>query len=260
MKKDKLKVRHAFAQAAPHYDDFAHLQRTVANRLLEKSSLNTLKGNVLDIGCGTGYLTAQLQRMGGYQQLIALDIALPMLQIAQQRLQAPVHYLCGDAEAIPFQAEALDAVFSSLALQWCNHLSATLGDLRRVLKPGGTLAFATFGAQTLVELKQAWASVDQYRHINDFYTPRQLQALLPEDAWQAVRVEQQLYRPEYSSVALLLQELKGLGAQSVTSGRKPQLTSKKQMQQMVEAYPKINAAGRIVASFEVIWVIAGAKT
>ncbi|NOT85739.1 MAG: malonyl-ACP O-methyltransferase BioC [Methylococcaceae bacterium] len=257
--RDKLKIRQAFANAAEHYDDFAHLQRMVADSLLQKSALTTLQGKVLDIGCGTGYLTQQLQVLGGYQQLIAFDIAQPMLQKTQQRLQGVVSYVCGDADMLPFQAASLDSIFSSLALQWCQHLPTVLQNFRRVLKPGGTLVFATFGTETLTELKQAWATVDQYRHINDFHTPQQLHALLPQDEWQNVQISRQVFRSQYASVAVLLRELKGLGAQSVSTGRKPQLTTKAQMQQMFEAYPKINAAGRIAASFEIIWVVAEAK-
>lgn len=259
MDSHKQKVRRAFAQAAPHYDDFAQLQRTVADCLLEKSKLTALQGRVLDIGCGTGYLTAQLQMLGGYQQLIALDMALPMLQKARQRLNAPLSYVCADAEALPFQAATFDCILSSLALQWCQQLPDTLRDFRRILKPQGSLRFATFGAETLKELKSAWAAVDDYRHINDFYTPQQLQALLPPAEWQHVRIENQLFASEYASVALLLRELKGLGAQRVGAGRKSPLTTKAQLQKMLNAYPKHNNAGHIRASFEVIWVMAEAK-
>lgn len=259
MNSHKEQVRLAFAHAAPHYDDFAQLQRTVADRLLEKSKLTVLQGRVLDIGCGTGYLTAQLQALSGYQQLIALDLALPMLHKAQQRLNAPLSYVCGDAEALPFQAATFDCILSSLALQWCQQLPDTLRDFRRILKPQGSLLFATFGAETLKELKSAWAAVDDYRHINDFYTPQQLQTLLPAAEWQNVRIESQLFLSEYASVALLLRELKGLGAQRVSAGRKSPLTTKAQLQKMVNAYPKRNNAGHIRASFEVIWVIAEAK-
>lgn len=259
MDKHKLKVQQAFAQAACHYDDFAHLQRTVAISLLEKATPSALQGRVLDIGCGTGFLTQLLKEIGVIEQLIALDIALPMLQQAQQRLAAPVSYICGDAEALPLGSASVDVIFSSLALQWCQNLSVALHGFRQVLKPGGKLCFATFGAATLSELKQAWAAVDQYRHINDFYTVQQLHDSLRPGEWQNIQVTQQVFESRYASVTALLRELKGLGAQSVNSGRKPQLTTPAQMQQMFAAYPKVDETGHIVASFEVIWVVAEVK-
>jgi malonyl-CoA O-methyltransferase len=268
---DKLSVRRAFAHAAAHYDTFAHLQRQVAAELLPRMAINTVQGRVLDIGCGTGFLTQQLQRLGGYQHLVALDIALPMLHRCRQQLAEQASYVCGEAEALPFQAASLDSLFSSLALQWCEHLPAALQEFQRVLKPGGQLVFATFGAQTLQELKAAWATVDEYRHVNDFYSAAQLRALLqverrafptrchthaiPGNRWQCLAVERQVYAINYVSVSALLHELKGLGAQSVSSGRKPQLTTKAQMQAMFDAYPRTEA-DTIVASFDVIWVKA----
>ncbi|MCX7087347.1 MAG: malonyl-ACP O-methyltransferase BioC [Methylococcales bacterium] len=256
--RDKYKVRQAFAQASVGYDDFAHLQRTVANGVLKKNAITSLHGNVLDIGCGTGFLTQQLQNIGGYQQLMALDIAVPMLQKARQRLNKPVSYVCGDAEHLPFQSASLDSIFSGLALQWCQHLPTALQDFRRALKPGGRLVFTTFGAETLRELKQAWRGVDQCRHVNDFYTPQQLQRLLLNDHWRTVAVDSQLFRPHYASVMTLMRELKGIGAQSVSSGRKQALTTKTDMQAMMNAYPRDASMDGVFASFEIIWVTAEA--
>ncbi|MEQ1635832.1 MAG: malonyl-ACP O-methyltransferase BioC [Methylococcales bacterium] len=255
---DKLKIRRAFAKASVSYDDFAQLQLVVANSLLHKNALTSLYGNVLDIGCGTGFLTHQLQQMGGFRQLLALDIAIPMLLQARQRLLDSANYVCGDAESLPLQDASLDSVFSSLALQWCQNLPATLQECRRVLKPGGRLVFATFGAETLCELKQAWASVDDYRHVNEFYTVQQIRDLFLNSAWRTVEVDSQLFQPRYASVSSLLHELKAIGAQSVSAGRKRQLTSKAHMQQMFNAYPRGGDADDIVASFEIIWVIAEA--
>lgn len=254
---DKVKIRRAFALAAESYDDFAHLQRTVAIDLLQKSGLHVLHGNVLDIGCGTGYLTQHLHDLGGYQHLLALDLAQPMLHKARQRLCAPVSCIAGDAECLPLRSESLDFIFSSLAVQWCQDLPSALREFQRVLKPGGYLAFATFGAQTLMELKQAWVAVDHYRHINEFCTLEQLQTVVQAGGWQTVRLERQVYRSEYTSVMALMWELKGLGAHSVNAGRKPRVTSRAEMQQMCAAYPVVSATGRIIASFEVIWVFAG---
>lgn len=255
---DKRLIRNAFANASAHYDDFAHLQRSAANTLMDLIKREPLTGRILDIGCGTGFLTQQLQLLGGYQQLIALDIAQPMLQKARQRTSEPVSFVCGDAEFLPFQTGGVDGVFSSLALQWCQHLPAAIEGFRRILKPGGRLAFATFGSQTLIELKKAWATVDHYRHVNDFCTPSELQTLFLTNEWQLVHIDNQVYRPGYGSVATLLHELKGLGAKSVTAGRKRQLTGKAQMQKMFDAYPRGNDNGGITASFEIIWVVAEA--
>ena len=53
-------------------------------------------------------------------------------------------------------------------LQWCNEPDAVFRECRRVLKPGGLLTFTTFGPDTLVELRRAWAAADGRTHVNRF--------------------------------------------------------------------------------------------
>lgn len=252
---DKQQVRSAFAQASVTYDYFASLQRTVATELLKQSGLTSLHGRVLDLGCGTGYLTQLLHNLGGFQDLYALDIAYPMLQQARQRLQQQARYCCADMECLPLQTASIDWLFSSLALQWCTDLPATLADCQRVLTPGGKLLFATFGPQTLQELKLAWATVDNHQHVNQFHSQAELQTLLSQAGWQAIRIKQQLYSCHYPSVIALMRELKGIGAHNVARGRKQQLTGKQHFNQMLQAYPLATNSG-IVASYEILWVLA----
>ncbi len=109
------------------------LQRTVGKALLDTINTGSLTGTLLDLGCGTGFLTANL---GGclekgtqsvpYMTVIALDIALPMVQVTRTKLaDAPnVNYVCADAEQLPLAGQIVDGVFSNLALQWCVNLES----------------------------------------------------------------------------------------------------------------------------------------
>ena len=58
---------------------------------------------------------------------------------------------------LPLASASVDLVFSNLMLQWCQPPDAALAEVRRVLRPGGFLAFSTFGPATLQELRSAWA-------------------------------------------------------------------------------------------------------
>jgi malonyl-CoA O-methyltransferase len=253
---DKYKVRQAFAQSATTYDDFAYLQRTVAAELLRRSGLPKLHGKVVDLGCGTGYLTQLLSELGGFSHLWGLDIAPAMLSMAIKRELASVSYLCADLEQLPIQSNSIDWLFSSLALQWCLDLPATLREYQRVLRPGGQLCFATFGEATLQELKQAWRAVDRAPHVNAFYAEADLLELLRTGGWQNITLSKQDYQCQYGSVHSLLRELKGLGAQHVLQGRQSQLMGKARWKTMLDAYPKLDETGKIIATYEVIWVQA----
>ena len=255
---DKARIRQSFAAASVTYDSVAGLQRTVGKELLDSIDATKLVGTLLDLGCGTGFLTGELLAYSNHETTIALDIALSMLQTTQDKLadKRNVIYVCADAEQLPLAGQSIDSVFSNLALQWCRNLEAVFSGIKRTLKPDGQLVFSTFGPQTLKELKSAWAAVDNYNHVNAFYNETQLKQFLQQAGFKNSRIKSKLYISRYDSVWTLMQELKRLGAHHVIAGRNNKITTKTAMQQMIAAYEKHRVRGQIPATFEVISVIA----
>jgi malonyl-CoA O-methyltransferase len=253
---DKTQVKDSFAQAATTYDAVADLQRRVGQGLLAQARAVNLTGTILDIGCGTGFLTAEIAKLPRVQ-VVGLDIALPMLQATRRKLSPEnAGLVCADAEALPFAAQTFDHLVSNVALQWCENLPRVFADCRRVLKPDGQLLFSTFGEKTLHELKTAWANVDDYSHVNSFYAAAEIADFLQQANFQQIDLKSIACVSYYESIMALMRELKAIGAHNVNHQRRKSLTGKSKMQAMVAEYEALRGDGLIPATFEIITVTA----
>jgi malonyl-CoA O-methyltransferase len=261
-KLDKANIKRAFSMSASCYDQAAELQSETGLTLL--SGFFPTKGGLtlLDLGCGTGFLTQiilQQPAVDRIDALIALDLAEPMLKQMRSRLPKPaaVSYLCADAEKLPLADASIDCIISNLALQWCRNSKPLFEGLKRILKPGGQLIFSTFGPQTLHELKQAWAMVDAYRHVNEFYSAQDLYNVLDAAGFTAVQIVTDHKRRYYPSAFALMQELKTLGAHNGASDRPRALTGKTTLQRLATAYETFRTnTGLLPATFEIIRITA----
>ena len=168
---DKQQARRAFERAAATYDEAAVLQDEVGMRLLERLDLVRLQpDSILDLGAGTGKMTAGLMKRYRKARVVAVDIAHSMLQRTRRRggwLRRP-RCICADAEQLPFAGNSFDLIFSNLMIQWCQPQDTLFGEFHRVLRPGGLLMFTTFGPDTLQELRECWTRADDCVHVNTF--------------------------------------------------------------------------------------------
>lgn len=265
VKVDKRQVRRAFERAASSYDAAAFLQREVADRMLER--LDYVKINparILDAGAGTGYGTRLLASRYPDARLIALDLAQSMLQTARGtqpwwKRALPMlggsntAYLCADVDCIPLAASSVDAIWSSLTLQWCNEPEKTFREMYRVLAPNGLLMFSTFGPDTLKELRHAFAGIDGYTHVNRFVDMHDLGDMLGYAGFAAPVMDMEYITLTYADVKSLLRELKDIGAHNVTAGRNHGLMGKQRWHAMVDAYERLRRDGRLPATFEIVY-------
>ncbi|WP_372715617.1 malonyl-ACP O-methyltransferase BioC [Immundisolibacter sp.] len=256
---DKRLVRGAFNRAAPHYEAVAVLQRTVEAHCLERLDLITVApGVIVDLGCGPGAAGRSLLARYKRAQVLALDLAPAMLQLARRRRRwfSAQRFVCADAEALPLAADGVDLVFSSLALPWCNDLGQALAEAWRVLRPGGLLMFSSLGPDTLKELRHAWGQVDGRTHVNAFIDMHDVGDALVRSGFESPVLDVEHFRLTYSDIATLATDLRRSGSRNATAGRPARPIGKSAWAALAAAYEAFRVDGFLPASYEVVYAHA----
>jgi len=158
---DHARIAAAFAHARD-YDRHARVQRKVAEELADRIAALPLPSSprVLEIGCGTGFLTQALHTRGLRGEWLVTDIAPAMVERCRTRMAgapgmtfAELDGEYGTPECGPF-----DLICSSLALQWFDDAPAALERMRGWLTPGGHVMAATLGEGSFAEWRAAHAA------------------------------------------------------------------------------------------------------
>jgi SAM-dependent methyltransferase len=100
---------------------------------------------VLDVGCGTGVASVTAARAGA--KVTGLDLTPELLLRAKENAslaKVEIEFHQGDAEAMPFTDAAFDVVISQFGHMFAPRPDVVVGEMLRVLRPGGTIAFATW--------------------------------------------------------------------------------------------------------------------
>jgi len=144
-------VRDMFAGIAGRYDLLNHLlslnidkrwRRRVRKHL--EQILERADARVLDVACGTGDLSIELQT-GASAKIIGTDFCRPMLEIAAEK-SATIPFIEGDAMKLGFADDAFDALTIAFGLRNLSNVADGLTELFRIVKPGGKLVILEFSA------------------------------------------------------------------------------------------------------------------
>jgi len=256
---EKNRIQKHFDAKAICYESSAVLQRNVCQELLQRLDLTSLKpAVVLDVGCGTGWGTQDLLKKYKKAKIISLDLSPEMLKQTKSKgswLRKP-KLICADAEGIPLENESVDLVFSNLMLQWCDY-KKVFAEFKRVLKPDGLLMFSTFGPDTLKELKQSWAQVDDHAHVNEFTDMHDLGDELIHAGLAEPVMDMDVMKLTYEDVISVMKDLKAIGANTILKNQKKTaetgLVTPGKLKRVISYYEQFRSNDLIPASYEVVY-------
>jgi len=205
-----------FAPLGPTYDRYATLlsfgQDARWRRFLVSRTRAGPADTVLDVATGTGAVAAELIRQTGCT-VVGLDQSAEMLAEARRRLPASVELVEGEADRLPFPDASFSALTFTYLMRYVDDPAATLHELARVVRPGGTIAGLEFGVPPGPAIRPLWnlyvgiglplagrVISPGWRAVGDFLGPsiEQLWERLPLGQllgmWRAAGIEDVSYR------------------------------------------------------------------
>jgi malonyl-CoA O-methyltransferase len=263
----KKQIAHQFSRAAKTYDAAANLQNEMAARLIDQiayeqsaSGQSRLGRTLVDLGCGTGAALLNIASRFDQLNLIAVDIAPGMIEVAKERLatsSVAATFHCCDLESTPLASDSADIVFSNAAIQWCDPASA-IGEMRRICRGGGSIFLSTFGPGTCREIQSAWDQVDDSRvRVHEFSAPEQLEQHMLSTGLRDVAVQSENRELTFDSVDSFLQSLKQIGATYASSSRQQGLMGTNRYRKFRSVLTdRLTTQGKLTLTFHCVFATA----
>lgn len=259
----KQGIRRNFARRAASYDRHAEVQRFMVRHLLAQAEAAVVRAaHILEVGCGTGYLTAELRHLNPSAHLVAIDLDAALLEWARRRLgpDLQIAWMVADGEAIP--GKNFDLIIANSTFQWFTQPETTMNSYFRNLNPGGSLAFSTLGPGTFSELAISMRRAGSLLNLNripeipatKFLRADDWTKLLAQEGFRPIQVIQ---KPLVVKFLTALEFLKALRATGATNPQ-PRPFSPRLLTALITTYKALfGENGSIPVTYEVIWIVAG---
>jgi SAM-dependent methyltransferase len=175
-------------------------------RVFVNAAAVTPGDRVLDVGCGPGALTAELAGRLGAESVAAVDPSEPSVAACGAAVPG-ADVRVGGAEALPFADSSFDAALCQLVVNFLADARAGVAEMRRVTKPGGTVAACTWDyREGMTMLRVFWdaaVAIDPTAphegRVMPFCTPDDLDALWRAAGLSAVQTRELVVERTYAS-------------------------------------------------------------
>ncbi len=208
MSLDKNLISKRFKKSLATYSKNAVVQKHMTQRLgtfLKEFALQKF-GNILEIGCGTGFFTEYFTENFEYTKYVANDI-IPECQEYMNFISPEIKFEEGDIEQIEIEGK-FDLIVSNASLQWTEDLGLLLKKLENMLNDEGILAFSIFGEKNLEQMATLVNKSLRY------YPLEKLKELLSD--YDVLLIRDEVIKLNFESPLSVLKHLKYTGTNAVS--------------------------------------------
>lgn len=248
----KQRIKQQFSSSAQNYDSKAGFQKKSAEELLnhivsQLATCNLQPTTILDIGCGTGFLTIHLANTFPKAKVFACDIAHPMVETTRCKMQdarCRLKFLTADCESLPYKNCQFDLIASNLTYQWASDLDTAFKEAHRILEKGGVFVFSMLGKKTFEELRECYKEASQVSNKNglprfmNFHSKDDVISKLKKAGFSGTSYLVDLKIEHYPDMLELLRTLKTIGAVNPFKGGEKNLGKGMILKKMAGIYEK----------------------
>lgn len=202
----KSRIINCFNKNADTYDLVGSVQARVARALAERLPSHPYQ-RLLEIGCGTGFLSQHLLSKFPTTKMVLTDIAPRMIEIIKNKFSHEnVSFICEDGEEM-VTTYPYDLIVSSMTLQWFINHAKSLKNIYSNLSSGGHFYFAMLGENSFKE----WHEITQLKNLS-LPRPRFIPLTEITTIFHNIHLEKETIVQPYDSLSHFLFSLKKLGA------------------------------------------------
>lgn len=162
---NKNLIRERFSKSLESYHKHARIQKRMAERLYSFIQ-NKSPSKILEIGCGTGFLTEIINKNLKFKEYIAIDIVENCEEYIT-KINPSIKFTAADVEEfIKEISDTYDLIISNASLQWVENFEEVINELKSKLNPNGNLIFSTFGQENFREIYHAVGTTLNYFSLN----------------------------------------------------------------------------------------------
>ena len=249
----KAVIKRNFSRYACHYDRYAQIQQRAGAALLERLKDKSFT-RILDMGCGTGYLTCALRQQFPQAVIHALDICPEMIEVARGKPFADtVTFGVADVECVDLKGP-YDLIVSNATFQWLSDFPGMVDRCRQAMDSEGLLLFSLFGPDTYRELAEVLGEVlhTAVTAASRFRLDQHAIASLLGRHFNEVSVDQQMTQESYVDLLTLLRTIKYTGTQG--DGLPQRTLLRRELRALESVYRQRH--GSITATHQIIYAWA----